>query len=217
MLLFWVFWIACFFVSDAAAIRKERIKLFVAISSKFEYFHRRDMLRSSWLQWVSVIKGALEGRNVISYRFFTDYPLNEEEWAQFKNESSVNQDIVLHPANLRRGHYLPAYLHRGIFHMGWALEHFELDYYLRIDDDGFLCLHKLYHELSHGLYPTERFFMGKYHCVVDRGRADENFMLLSQDIAHMIIDHQAILRTVPATFAQNFQVRLVLPLKHKLC
>lgn len=155
--------------------KRERITLFMAISSKFDYVHRRMMLRSGWLQWVNIVNNNITNNNTrrgegrVEYRFFTDYPLTPNEWDFYDKESSVNPDLVFLPPDQPRGHNLEYYFPRGMFHITWALRHFEPDYYLRLDDDGFLCLHKLHYDLTHHYYPSERFFMGKYHCV-NRGR-----------------------------------------------
>ena len=71
---------------------------------------------------------------------------------------------------------------RGRFQMDWALKNVKFTYFLRVDEDGFLCVDALLRELDE--MPRVKFIMGRFHCDRTKARMDENFMLLSRDIVN---------------------------------
>ena len=70
---------------------------------------------------------------------------------------------------------------RGRFQMMWALEHANFTYFLRVDEDGYLCVNSLFQDLQ--AMPQKKFLMGRFHCDFAKARMDENFMLFSRDVA----------------------------------
>ena len=53
------------------------------------------------------------------------------------------------------------------------------DYFLRVDEDGFLCIDSLLSTLPSK--PPKHFLRGRFHCDATMARMDENFMLFSRD------------------------------------
>ena len=75
---------------------------------------------------------------------------------------------------------------RLIWMMQWFTKYYDFQYFLRIDDDYFLCVDHLLFELRYrerkGLY------WGYLHCVEHVVRIDEGFMILSSDIVTEALD-----------------------------
>eukprot|EP01087_Luapelamoeba_hula_P012707 TRINITY_DN356_c0_g1_i1.p1 TRINITY_DN356_c0_g1~~TRINITY_DN356_c0_g1_i1.p1 ORF type:complete len:349 (-),score=63.22 TRINITY_DN356_c0_g1_i1:67-1113(-) len=191
---------------------KQHTKLFISISSRTEQPERRQMLRDSWLRWASPnyldeVVGPptppelRTGNGEVVYKFFVDKPINDSEWNVINKEMAVYDDLVFMPSTIPRGHDLELYARRGLFHLSWTIARFDFEFYLRVDDDSFLCLDKLLYELD--FTPRNTFFWGKWWCNNSRARADENFMLMTQDVAQVAAS--GVLRVYPHTFAMNFQ------------
>jgi len=85
---------------------------------------------------------------------------------------------VTYSSNIGRGYGNFGF--RGRFQMDWAREHADFKYFLRVDEDGYLCVSALLQDLNK--MPREKLLMGRFHCDFKKTRMDENFMLLSRDI-----------------------------------
>lgn len=85
------------------------------------------------------------------------------------------------------------------------MEHYDFDYFLRLDDDGDLCVENLLWEIRTRA-PATNFFWGKYFCSQDKVVADENFMLFSGNLIQLFLHMKPALKTGPpsATFAALF-------------
>jgi len=90
----------------------------------------------------------------------------------------ASQSVVAYPAEVGTGYGF--FGSRGRFQMDWALNHVSYTYFLRVDEDGYLCVRALLEELKQ--MPKSNFLMGKFHCDVRKARMDENFMLFSRDV-----------------------------------
>lgn len=150
------------------------------------------------------------------YRFFSDAPPPDSPpsledraiWAQLAKESKIHSDVVLQPLPSGYGdkeHNL--YAVRARYQIKWALRQMpNMTFFLRIDDDSFLCLHKLIYELKSS--PREQFFWGRFWCKERRHRADENFMLFSRDVIELLADDRLTGRLLPfddeVTLGWNF-------------
>lgn len=78
--------------------------------------------------------------------------------------------------------------------MEWAQAKLKPKFFLRIDDDYFLCIEKLLHELTER--PQQKLVWGSWHC--DKPTAvfvDESFMLLTFDLVDLFMsfDEQTLL------------------------
>ena len=63
--------------------------------------------------------------------------------------------------------------------MQWAVSHIKLQFFLRLDEDGYLCVDSLMQELPHLI--DRHFISGRFHCDPGKTRTDENFMLISRN------------------------------------
>ena len=59
------------------------------------------------------------------------------------------------------------------------LQNYDFDYFLRVDDDYFICLDRLLKELPHR---PKSIYWGWVHCIPGMVRVDEGFLILSQDV-----------------------------------
>lgn len=174
--------------------------LFIAIGSAPRNSELRKSARESWLKW-------LPQDLLVSYRFFSDAPPPPREiamdpptkpiWSGLQQESAQHQDLVLQPLRTGYGNKEHnAYAQRARYQVKWALENVpHLDFFLRIDDDSFLCLDKLIYELKS--LPRSQFLWGRFWCREGRNRADENFMLLSRDVVQLLANDELVGTIIP--------------------
>lgn len=70
---------------------------------------------------------------------------------------------------------------RFLYQIRWAYAHFNFEYFLRADDDYFICLSKLIHELKHR--PKKNLVWANFHCQGDQlVWPDEAWMVFTKDI-----------------------------------
>ena len=114
-----------------------------------------------------------------------------ERTEETEAEQLLYGDIVFNPGD---GGYTD-FAARGLYNLGWAIQNYRFDYYLRLDDDdGVLCFDRLVYQLkaAHSAPQTSMLFWGKYWCRQGVARADENFMLFSRALAvymHTVLSH----------------------------
>lgn len=161
--------------------------LLIVIGSAPKNAHLRAAARSTWMRWIP-------DDGSVQYRFFSDAPPSiktsaiddTSQWRALALEEKLHGDLEFQALPSGYGtNELNAYGKRALYQMHWALNKFpRLQYFLRIDDDSFLCLHKLLYEIKSA--PSQQFFWGKFWCREGRNRADENFMLFSADIVELL-------------------------------
>lgn len=185
------------------------VELFIAIGSAPRNWRLRNAARETWLSWIP-------SDGSVSYRFFTDAPPSTRTayasdarlWRQLAYEGSARKDIVQQPLPGGYGdNEHNAYGLRALFQSQWVTKMYpDFRYFLRIDDDSFLCLHRLLYELKST--PDKQFFWGRFWCRQGRNRADENFMLFSSDIVRTLADDRLTGKLLPfdthVTLGWNF-------------
>ena len=75
---------------------------------------------------------------------------------------------------------------RFLYHMVWAMQNYEFDYFLRMDDDYFFCLERFLHELPMPMRPM--YHWGYVHCSRNIVRPDESMILLSRDLIEVFLN-----------------------------
>ena len=127
--------------------------VFIAIGSAPKKHELRDTVRATWLAHCKPPS--------CGYRFFTDdnYTLGDHLGGASPNGDGVPADVVTTPAD--EGGYAHFGI-RALQQMEWSLRHVDFDHYLRLDDDGMLCVDHLMHDLKQ--LPLTRLFWGKYWC-----------------------------------------------------
>jgi hypothetical protein len=172
------------------------VTLFIAIGSAPSNFALRGAARNGWLRWVP-------DDGSVRYKFFSDatpHSIAESDtidWAALETEGNREGDMVLQQLASGYGsNENNVYGQRARYQLKWARESFtEMKFFLRVDDDSFLCLHRLLYELKSA--PLEQFFWGRFWCREGRNRADENFMLFSGDIAALLGDDSYVGKIIP--------------------
>jgi hypothetical protein len=69
---------------------------------------------------------------------------------------------------------------RFLYQIRWAMYHFNFKYFLRADDDYFICLNKLICELEYR--PKQNLVWGHIYCKKDLVYVDEAWMVFTKDI-----------------------------------
>lgn len=157
---------------------------------------RREAIRETWKQWED---------DRVSIIFFTDKNdpeyYNTNEGKDLKNEIETYGDIV--EMETDKGMSFGARLYKT---MEYMYEHFDFDFYLRLDDDYFLCLDRLLYELDNiknsldGIMnlryeepsevqtvPPLMLHSGWRYCKNDYTRIDEAFLLISSVLIHRVL------------------------------
>ena len=85
---------------------------------------------------------------------------------------------------------------RFLYHMVWALQNYEFDYFMRMDDDYFLCLRRFINELP--LPMRSMYHWGYVHCVPNIVRPEESIILFSRDLHERLLDQDpALIKSHP--------------------
>ena len=79
-----------------------------------------------------------------------------------------------------------AFAERLLQTMEWAFKRNKFDFFLRIDDDHFLCLDRLLYELN--FRPKQALYWGFVHCKPKIVRVDEAWLILTHDLIEEILE-----------------------------
>ena len=80
---------------------------------------------------------------------------------------------------------------RYLYHLLWAVQNFDFDYFLRMDDDYFLCLDRLIKELP--MPPQKMYHWGYVHCIGYMVRPEESIILFSRDVVEKFLQQNPLL------------------------
>lgn len=116
--------------------KKTRLKLIVAILSAPIRFDRREGIRRTWMNQCS--------SEEVVCRFFTDslFDMEPNVRSVLVNESNQYGDLEFMP--IPKGYNFGL---RLLWLMEWSAERYEFDFFLRMDDDYFVCLKRLLFEI----------------------------------------------------------------------
>ncbi len=143
--------------SKTATTGKRKLSLFVGIHSAPSRLDRRNAIRETWMKECQTNPDAV-------CRFITDgqdpkgQPLEGVERTKLENESRVYGDILL--AEAPGGVNFAV---KYVWMLQWANERYDFQYFLRLDDDYFICFDKLMLELN-VFRPKQKFQWGWLHC-----------------------------------------------------
>ena len=139
-------------------IRTKTPTLLIGVVSGMFFLERRNAIRDSWMKDCDPLRH-------VHCRFFTDgqnvkgEPLDNATLEKLDQESlSHNGDLVILQGPSGRNFAV-----RLLNMMAWAVENFKFDFFLRVDDDHYICMDRLLKELPHR--PQERLYWGHVHCV----------------------------------------------------
>lgn len=163
--------------------KNEPPHVILAIAVVSVHPERRRAIRNSWLKWQ-------DDRVVV--RFFTEAPTKgdpgaEAEAAVLEAESVAYGDLVV--LDIARGMNFAVKL---LAVMRVMQDQYRFDFFLRLDDDYFLCLHRQLNELealrdSTIDRETLFFYGGSWHCVPEHTRVDEAYLLLSAALVKRVL------------------------------
>lgn len=146
--------------------------------------NRRKAIRETWSKWA--------GDRVV-LRFFTEPPSqavsdeNAEEIAELLEEESLTYgDVVLQDIGTGMNFGL-----KLLWAMRWMSSHFSFDFFLRLDDDYFLCLERLLEDLDCLLLTRKQhppIFAGSRVCSERATYVDEAYLLFSSSIVDHILN-----------------------------
>ena len=113
----------------------------------------------------------------VECKFFTDgLQISKEQKLLLTQEKHRYKDLEFQPVVGGRTFGL-----RYLYHIMWATTKYNFSYFLRADDDYFICMERLLHELHHR--PTKMLSWGWYHCMFkDLIYMDEAWTLYSHDV-----------------------------------
>ena len=131
--------------------------LFIGIFSYYRYTLRRKALRETWLQYCRPYSRC-------SYRFLLD---RYDHKGQIMNESISSIILGESSANKEDVELLDTFAgwnfgYRMYYTLVWLTRKYSFKYFLRIDDDQYLCLQRLMHELP--LRKEKNLYWGYQHC-----------------------------------------------------
>ena len=134
---------------------KGNVLIFVGIVSAPQLIFRRNALRRSWLNQCK--------ENGIPCLFFTDSQdmngtkLPDKTLVPLQQEQLLHKDLILtqSPGGIN-------FARRYLWILNWAYVRYEFKYFLRIDDDYFVCMDRLLLELPHR--PLTKLYWGHVHC-----------------------------------------------------
>ena len=134
---------------------KRRVILFVGIISAPRLIFRRNALRANWVKQCK--------KKGIPCMFFTDGQ------DMHGNKLPLDIQIPLHQEQLLHGDMILAespggvnFARRYLWMLNWANARYKFEYFLRIDDDYFVCMDRLLLELPHR--PRDKLYWGYVHC-----------------------------------------------------
>lgn len=116
--------------------KKTRLKLIVTILSAPIRFDRREGIRRTWMNQCN--------SEEVVCRFFTDSLSDMEPKVQsvLANESAKYGDLEFMP--IPKGYNFGL---RLLWLMEWSVQRYDFDFFLRMDDDYFVCLKRLLFEI----------------------------------------------------------------------
>lgn len=143
---------------------------------------RRLAIRNSWLTW---------GDDRVMVRFFTERDDENSPDADATNAALAAEidafgDVVV--MEMERGMNFAA---KMLWAMRWLKDRYAFDFFLRLDDDYFLCLNRLLGELEANrerlMLEAPLLYGGFRYCEATKTRVDEAYMLLSTGLVDRVL------------------------------
>ncbi|CAM9526473.1 unnamed protein product [Discosporangium mesarthrocarpum] len=163
---------------DAESALEHKLLVIVVPSVRPE---RRAAIRETWLTW---------GDDRMVLRFFLEEPDEvldgKEQTLSLVEEAEEHGDIVF--VNIERGMNFGVKLVKAL---EWSLAHYTFDFFLRLDDDYFLCLSRLLADLEKAKAtlggPLPWLYSGSLWCEKDYSRFDEAYLLASGTLVKAVM------------------------------
>lgn len=155
-----------FITTHLSALPYDRRRMFlcIGIGSANGHTRLRESIRRTWASNLDFD---------VTYRFFADAEGVGVE---------LNSDVVLRNGTIG---YNTNNAERELFAMRYFVDNYECDYYLRTDDDGYLCLHNVLFYLRQRIMAKPLIY-GRFHCNPNLARPDENFLLFDSQMVRYL-------------------------------
>lgn len=145
---------------------------------------RRQAIRDSWMGWAD---------DRVLVRFFTEAP-NEKD-ADGRDEAAALAEEMATFGDVEILEISPGmnFALKLVEAMRWMSERYTFDFFLRLDDDYFLCLKRLLDELDAtskslaGGQDRPMIYAGSRYCIEHRTRIDEAYALLSGGVVDRVL------------------------------
>ena len=160
-------------LSFLETVERTTVKIFIAIVSAPSRIQRRNAIRRTWASTVSNYSAV--------YKFFTDErELKPDIKRQLIRERILQSDLEFTPT--RGGYWMS---HRFLYALFWAFKRYKFKFFMRLDDDYFLCLNHLMDDLQ---YRGEKFlYWGWLRCRPRMVAMDEGFVIFSTELLREIM------------------------------
>jgi len=160
----------------------KKVVLFICILSAYKYKERRDGIRQTWLNDCRSKDSMGEAR--CDAKFFMDSDaIDDVDWnlpsnanRMIKAESKANNDDIVLLENSYSGSNFGTKYIKALM---YADREYIFDYFLRVDDDYYLCLHRILNELR---------LRYEYNLFWGYGRGtrltlDEGYVMISRNVS----------------------------------
>ena len=153
---------------------RPKVDLFIAVISAPSRLDRRTAIREGYASTVNKFP--------IAFRFFTDaLELEPQVRKELLKEKELHKDIEMIPT--KGGYWLT---HRYLHALFWAFKHYDFMFFLKTDDDYFLCLNNLSNDLKYRKQ-EKLLYWGHFQCLSRMVAIDEGFVIVSADLAQEFI------------------------------
>ncbi|XP_057312054.1 uncharacterized protein LOC130653180 [Hydractinia symbiolongicarpus] len=162
-------------------LKNRKIVLLIGIFTASKYKNRRDDIRDTWMKTCHEYKGC-KSLFILDGLTADGKPL-DKIIMQLQNESSHNNnDMKILRTPLGRNFAL-----RILESLRFAFQEYDFDYFLRVDDDYYPCIHRLMFELPKRMN-LEYLFWGFTRC--SPARIDEGFVVFNNKLAIRILEDE---------------------------
>lgn len=160
---------------------KSKLQLFTGIFSYITFLDRRNGIRASWLKDCQTYSQIAVCKFIIDGLDMNGKSISFEKQRQINEEDRHFKDIVV--LESFAGHN---FAYRFYKLMEWAYDRYDFDFFIRIDDDQFLCFDRLVYELPYR--KKSPLIWGYMHCKESRVWIDEGFMIISRPLFDMLMN-----------------------------
>ncbi|XP_065659766.1 uncharacterized protein LOC124817580 [Hydra vulgaris] len=157
-------------------MNRKHFNIIAIVSSAPTRSDRRTAIRDTW--WTQCNSSS---RVSIKCVFLTDWKDPYSNLGKsLLSEADIYNDMYFQ--NLTGGHDFGK---RFLYHMVWSMQNFDYDYFLRLDDDYFVCMERFLYEVP--MPPRKLYHWGWVHCIENLVRPEESIILLSRDIVEIFL------------------------------
>lgn len=155
-----------FYLQENIHVKKTKVDLFTAIFSYFTFNDRRTAIRTTWMDYCqksshSICKFVIdaldnEGKNI-----------SKKKIHKIEAEADLYKDLIILETFSGTN-----FAYRLYMLLKWVYDRYNFDFFLRIDDDQYLCFDRLLYELP---YRKEQLLIwGHMHCIEGKNKTHKH-------------------------------------------